>query len=63
MPFYYDDGTEYNPALHPKPDLCMACAINDNPQGEDDMLCTLSRIGHNGSDEFVCHAFEPRQAE
>jgi len=43
MPFYFDDGTEFNPALYPKPDLCIACAVNDHPQEEDDMLCTFHR--------------------
>jgi hypothetical protein len=63
MPFYFDDGTEFNPALYPKPDLCIAFAVNDNPQGEDDMLCTLTRLDQHDTDEFECHVFEPRQAE
>lgn len=63
MPFYFDDGTEFNPALHPKPDLCIACAVNANPQGEDDMLCTLNRLDQHDSEEFECYAFEPIQPE
>lgn len=63
MPYYFDDGTVYIPELYPKPDLCIACDRNERPHFEDDILCTLNRLDHHNSDEFVCHAFEPRQAE
>ena len=63
MPFYFDDGTEFIPELHPKPDLCIACDRNDRPQFEDDILCTLNRLDQLNRDEFVCHSFEPGQTE
>ena len=31
MKFYNDDGTEMNPDLIPKPDLCITCARDDVP--------------------------------
>ena len=29
MPYFNDDGTEFNPDLIPKPSLCVACANDD----------------------------------
>ncbi len=55
-PFYDDDGTEVNPDLIPKPDLCQICKKQDNPNEE--ILCSLNRMDQREDDEFKCFAFE-----
>ena len=55
-PFYDDDGTEVNPNLIPKPDLCLICKKQDDRKEE--VLCALNRIDQRGDDEFKCFAFE-----
>ncbi len=43
MPYFNDDGTEFNPDLIPKPGLCVACANDDT---SDEMMlihCNLTR--------------------
>lgn len=61
MPFYYDDGTEFNPNLHPLPSLCLSCKKKDDP-GEE-LLCTLNRMDQIGEEEFICYAYEPINAD
>ena len=41
MKFFDDDGTELNPDLIPKPDLCVTCA-KDNEPGKEEVLCTMT---------------------
>ncbi len=50
--FYDDDGNKLNPDLYPKPQLCQSCKINNAPDIEDDMLCTLNRLGSRNGEEF-----------
>jgi hypothetical protein len=57
--FYHDDGTEVNPDLIPKPDLCISCR-KDGMGGEEDMLCILNRMDQQGEPEFKCYAYEPK---
>lgn len=61
MPYFDDDGTEYNPDLVPKPALCVACRNDTNPN--HDMLCTLTRLDQQGQDAFQCFAYTPKTAE
>lgn len=54
--YLYDDGTEYNPDLYPKPALCLSCKKNEDPKEE--ILCNLNRMDQHKSDEFICFAYE-----
>jgi hypothetical protein len=60
MKFHNDDGTEINPDLIPKPDMCITCA-RDDVSGKEEMLCTLNRADQQGEPEFYCEAYEPKQ--
>jgi hypothetical protein len=53
---YFDDGTEYNPDLYPKPNLCLVCKKNADPNEE--MLCILNRMDQLDNNDFKCFAFE-----
>ena len=57
--FFDDDGTEINPDLIPKPDLCITCKKDSIPDNEE-ILCNLTRIGQQGNKEFICDAYEPK---
>ncbi|CAG0941428.1 hypothetical protein BROC_01451 [Candidatus Brocadiaceae bacterium] len=59
MPFYNDDGTEINPDLVPKPDLCVSCKKDDDPREE--ILCILTRADQQDAAEFQCFAYAPRE--
>ena len=54
--FYDDDGTEVNPDLFPKPQLCLSCKKNDDPNEE--LLCNLNRLDQRDEEEFKCFAYE-----
>ena len=56
--FYNDDGTEVNPDLIPKPDLCISCK-KDGLRNEE-ILCNLNRMDQQGEDEFICGAYEQK---
>ena len=58
-PKYYDDGTEVNPDLIPKPSLCITCK-RDGLSEEEEILCNLTRADQQGEDEFKCGAYEPK---
>jgi hypothetical protein len=55
---YRDDGTPINPELIHKPSLCIICRKDDSPSEEID--CLLNRADQQGTSEFICDAFEPR---
>ncbi len=57
--FFHDDGTEVNPDLIPKPDLCIRCR-KDGIGGEEDILCILNRMDQMGEPDFKCYAYEPK---
>ncbi|MFC1738228.1 hypothetical protein ACFL1G_04150 [Planctomycetota bacterium] len=60
LPKYFDDdGTEINPDLISKPDLCITCKKN-GLSGEEEILCNLTRSDQQGQDGFVCDAYEPK---
>ena len=60
MKFFDDDGTQINPDLIPKPDLCVSCK-RDNLPGKEEILCTLTRADQQGEDEFYCEAYQPKE--
>ncbi len=54
--FYNDDGTKFNPYLHPLPELCLSCKKKEDVNEE--LLCNLNRMDQVGSKIFKCHAYE-----
>lgn len=57
--YFDDDGTEINPDLVPKPDLCVSC--KKDGQLNQEILCNLTRADQQGEDEFHCEAYEPKE--
>ncbi len=57
--YFDDDGTQINPDLVPKPDLCVSCKKDGQPDQE--ILCNLTRADQQGEDEFRCDAYEPKE--
>jgi len=57
--YFDDDGTEINPDLVPKPDLCVSCK-KDGQLGKEEVLCNLTRADQQGESEFHCKAYEPK---
>jgi len=57
--YFDDEGTEINPDLIPKPDLCITCKKN-NPSSKQEILCNLTRADQQGPAEFRCEAYEPK---
>lgn len=61
MPKYFNDnGTDINPDLIPKPDLCITCK-KDKQSGEEEILCNLTRADQQGESDFCCDAYEPKE--
>ena len=60
MPYFNDNGTEFDPDLIPKPPLCLACAKHDRDDEMDHILCNLTRADQEDEEEFVCYAFMPK---
>jgi hypothetical protein len=58
--YFHDDGSEFNPDLVPKPDLCISCK-KDGQGGEEDILCNLTRADQQNGHEFICYAYEPKE--
>lgn len=56
MKYFDDDGNELNPDLFPKPQLCLSCKKNDDPNEE--ILCNLTRLDQRNEPEFICFAYE-----
>ena len=54
--YFNDDGSELNPDLYPKPQLCLSCKKDNNPNEE--ILCNLTRLDQFGEFEFKCFAYE-----
>ena len=55
MPYFHDDGTEFNPDLMPKPSRCITCKKNDNSRYE--IVCNLTRADQD-EDIFMCFDYE-----
>jgi hypothetical protein len=60
MPYYNDDGTEFDPDLIPRPPICSICARADLPDEIELVLCNLTRADQQHEPQFICYAFEPR---
>ena len=56
MPYFNDDGTEFNPDLIPKSSLCVMCKKNDDSKYE--IPCNLTRADQEGN-VFICFDYEP----
>lgn len=56
--FFNDDGTPINPALVPKPSLCVTCRLDNDPNEE--ICCTLTRADQQGEVEFRCEAYKKK---
>ena len=54
--YFDDDGNELNPDLIPKPNLCLSCKKNEDPNEE--ILCNLNRLDQKNESEFKCFAYE-----
>jgi len=59
--YFHDDGTEVNPDLIPKPDLCISC--RKDGLRDEEFLCDLTRMAQQEEDEFQCGAYEPNDEE
>ena len=55
-PYFDDDGTEINPDLIPKPELCLICKKQNDPAEE--IICTINRLDQSDDEEYKCYAFE-----
>ncbi len=54
---YFDgDGNELNLDLIPKPNLCLSCKKNEDP--DEEILCNLNRLDQSNESEFICFAYE-----
>ena len=58
MGFHYDDGSEFDPELVPKPGLCVTCRKDDDP--EEYICCILTRADQQDEPEFRCYGYAPR---
>ena len=56
MAYFNDNENEINPDLHPKPQLCLSCAKND--EINEEIVCNLTRLDQKNSDDFICYAYE-----
>jgi len=56
MPYFDDDGNEFNPNLYPTPNLCLSCKKKDDPNEE--IVCNLTRLDQIEEEDFVCSAYE-----
>lgn len=56
MPYFDDDGTEFNPDLISKFSLCVTCKKSNDPKYE--IPCNLTRSDQD-EDIFICFAYEP----
>ena len=55
---FYDDGYEINPNLIKKPNLCLTCLKNVDPDWEEELLCNLTRNDQASEKVFKCYAYE-----
>lgn len=58
--YFDDDGYEINMDLVPKPDLCITCVHEDDPNTE--IICNLTRCDDYGNGPFICHDYRNRNA-
>jgi hypothetical protein len=58
MPYYHDDGTEFDPKDLSKPELCLKCRQNKTQDKDEAILCNLTRADQIGAKCFQCDAFQ-----
>ncbi|MHA1215512.1 MAG: hypothetical protein DRP65_02695 [Planctomycetota bacterium] len=58
--YFDDDGTEINPDIISKPDLCVSCK-KDGQSGKEKILCNLTMADQQGEEGFHCEAYEPKE--
>lgn len=56
MPYFNDDGTEFNPDLIPKSSQCVTCKKNDDPKYG--ISCNLTRADQD-EEIFICFDYKP----
>ena len=49
--YFNDDDTEFNPDLHPTPDLCVSCAKHEASEPVEEIVCNLTRADQEGEEE------------
>lgn len=54
--YFDDDGTEINPDLLSKPNLCLSCKKNNDPNEE--LICNLTRLDQRHEEVFKCFGYE-----
>jgi hypothetical protein len=59
MPYFNDDGTEFDPQQLAKPELCLKCRKNNIQDQDEAILCNLTRADQIGEENFQCHGFQP----
>lgn len=55
MPYFDDNGTEVNPDLFRKPQLCLSCRKNND--SNEEVLCNLTRMDQRDEPDFKCCAY------
>ena len=55
-PYYDDDGIEINPDEIKKPDLCVICKKDSDP--DEEIICVLTRLDQRFEEDFICYDFE-----
>ena len=56
--FFNEDDSPVNPDLMPKPSLCATCKHDSD--SEQEILCSLNRIGQQSAVDFKCDTYEER---
>jgi hypothetical protein len=56
--FFDDDGYEINTDLIIKPNMCLTCVNDDNPNEE--LLCNMTRYDQKDDLEFICFGYEKK---
>lgn len=59
MPYFDDEGNIINPDLIPIPSLCVCCIFRNDP--DEEILCTLNRIGQKDELIFICDSYDTFQ--
>jgi hypothetical protein len=58
MPYYHDDGTEFDPKDLSKPELCLKCRQNNTQDQKEAILCNLTIADQIGEKDFQCDTFQ-----
>jgi len=58
MPYFDDNGKEYNPDIYLTPNLCILCKKRDDPK--EQIVCNLTRMDQQGEKDFICYAYQKK---